>query len=256
MLHAVLNRKLDESIPEPQRLEDALTSTVFGSLVWAEAWELVARWLALPSAALEKASSNDCWFWPKLAFAEPDVVLRMGNVLIVVEAKYRSGRHDRVVAQEGAEPTLCDQLQLQHRCIATPRDRRKPYPEPVERAIRECALVQRFIVDRGHRRARREFEESKVLLRDANLDLITWQDLFRLFTDPGVPHPRWVSDLVAYLQMLGLDSFDGIRMPATAASALQSISGWRLQHQRHGLYEAVGSVTSMRVQELHSWRAG
>ena len=32
MLHAVLHHKLDETTPEPQRLEDALTSTVFGTL--------------------------------------------------------------------------------------------------------------------------------------------------------------------------------------------------------------------------------
>lgn len=30
MLEALLHRTLDESIDEPQRLEDALTSTVFG----------------------------------------------------------------------------------------------------------------------------------------------------------------------------------------------------------------------------------
>ena len=32
MLHAVLHHKLDETTPEPQRLEDAITSTVFGTL--------------------------------------------------------------------------------------------------------------------------------------------------------------------------------------------------------------------------------
>ena len=47
MLHAVLHGKLDESVPEPARLEDALTSTVFGALVWTGSWDLLAGWLAV-----------------------------------------------------------------------------------------------------------------------------------------------------------------------------------------------------------------
>jgi len=38
MLHALLHGKLDEAEPMPQRFEDVLTSTVFGTLVFAEAW--------------------------------------------------------------------------------------------------------------------------------------------------------------------------------------------------------------------------
>ena len=34
MLHAFLHGKIDESLPELDRREDALTSTVFGALVW------------------------------------------------------------------------------------------------------------------------------------------------------------------------------------------------------------------------------
>src|SRR5206468_3570724 len=99
MLHALLHHKLDELIPEPQRREDALTSAAFGTLVLVNAWDMLARWLGVSDDQPVSANS-DCWFWPRLAFAEPDVVLRLGGSLVVVEAKYRSGRNDLVPAED------------------------------------------------------------------------------------------------------------------------------------------------------------
>jgi hypothetical protein len=94
VLHALLHGKLDPAVPEPERREDALTSAVFGMLVSVEALDLVAKWLKVNDWQSEEGLL-DCWFWPRLAGGvEPDVVLRLGSVLIVVEAKYRSGRHD------------------------------------------------------------------------------------------------------------------------------------------------------------------
>ena len=45
MLHALLHGKLDPTVAEPERLEDALTSTVFGTLAIVEAWDLIEDWL-------------------------------------------------------------------------------------------------------------------------------------------------------------------------------------------------------------------
>ena len=45
MLHALLRGKLDERVPEPQRIEDALTSTVFGTLLLAGSADMLASWL-------------------------------------------------------------------------------------------------------------------------------------------------------------------------------------------------------------------
>jgi hypothetical protein len=107
MLHAMLHGKLDETVPEPQRLEDALTSTVFGTLIWLEAWDILARWLEISSGS-RNGESGECWFWPRMAFAEPYVVLRLGDNLVVVESKYRSGRHD-LVAADSDDEDRCDQ---------------------------------------------------------------------------------------------------------------------------------------------------
>jgi len=112
MLHALLHRKLDELVPEPQRREDALTSAAFGTLVLVNAWDMLARWLGVSDeqpASTADLWNSDCWFWPRLAFAEPDVVLRLRDVLVVVEAKYQSGRNDLAPAEDG-DADLCDQL--------------------------------------------------------------------------------------------------------------------------------------------------
>jgi hypothetical protein len=259
MLHALLHRKLDESIPEPQRLEDALTSTVFGTLVWVDAWNMLARWLLPASASTGGLAAADCacWFWPRLAFAEPDVVLRLGNVLVVVEAKYRSGRHDRMALSEEAELTLCDQLELQYRCITTPRDRRRPYSEPLERAIRECALIQAFIVDRSRmRRATSELAESRLLLPNATVNLVTWQDLFRLLNHSSTEPARWSTDLLSYLQIIGLDTFAGISSPTAPSVMLGWIPRWRAQSARSGLRHAVAPLREQSLENLRRWHAG
>lgn len=210
MLHAVLHGKLDELTPEPQRLEDALTSTVFGTLVSAEAWHVLALWLGLQGAVDEaKLVGNDCWFWPRLAFAEPDVVLRIGDVLVVIEAKLRSGRNDLAIQPE-VEENAGDQLLRQYKCIATPPDARVRYTDELESAISERRhLVQVFAVDARQRLLRKEVEESRRRLPDgADLRLITWQSLYALLNRTG--QARWTKDLRAYLERLGLDTFEGI----------------------------------------------
>ena len=53
MLHALLHGKLDAGLSEPHRLEDTLTSSVFGTLVMVGEWELLATWLLQDFAAAE-----------------------------------------------------------------------------------------------------------------------------------------------------------------------------------------------------------
>jgi hypothetical protein len=87
VLHALLHGKVDPAVPEPERREDALTSAVFGMLVLLEAWGLIAKWIKVSDWEPAAEGELDCWFWSRLAGgAEPDVVLRRGSVLIVIEA--------------------------------------------------------------------------------------------------------------------------------------------------------------------------
>ena len=209
MLHALLHGKLGESNPEPQRLEDALTSTVFGAIFWAEDWNLLEKWLRIPPSSAQRTPTIEYWFWPRLNEAEPDVVFRLGNALVVVEAKYRSDRHDKA-AKAGEDESIGDQLVRQYRSVTRQVPERAQYVEAIEYAISECHLVQIYVVDAGRQRARREIEESKLRLPpNATLNLVTWQSLSRVLNVNSAVNQGWRSDLAKYLRLCGLDIFDG-----------------------------------------------
>jgi hypothetical protein len=261
VLHALLHGKLDPAVPEPERREDALTSVVFGMLIVLEAWNLIAKWLKVGDWQPAAEGELDWWFWPRLAGGvEPDVVLRLGSALIVVEAKYRSGRHDLSAGDEDEERPV-DQIVRQHRAVSPPHDGRSPYPELLERAVRECRLLQAFVVDaRRIRRARREHTESLTRLpKDAAVNLVTWQELYVLLLSPELVRPRWAIDLRTYLRACGLASFQGIRRNMGDSSHLDAISRWRpllVQRTAPTLRAAVSGLASEpAIRELWRWRS-
>jgi hypothetical protein len=228
VLHALLHGKLDPTVAEPERREDALTSTVLGTLVLLEAWEIIGRWLKVADWQ-SAADELECWFWPRLAGGvEPDVVLRLGPVVVVVEAKYRSGRHDLSLDQVDNERPV-DQIVRQHRAVSPPHDSRSPYPDLLERAVRECRVLQVFLVDaRQIRRARREHAESVSRLpKDAQVNLVTWQELYGLLLEPSYSRLRWATDLRAYLRACGLASFRGVRRDLGDAAQLERVVSWK-----------------------------
>lgn len=232
MLHALLHGKLHSTLPEPDRREDALTSTVFGTLVLLEAWGLIGRWLSVPEQQSLDTGTLECWFWPRLAGAvEPDVLLRLGEFLVVVEAKYRSNRHD-LSPDDIDDERPVDQIVRQYHAVSPPHDRRSPYPESLERAVRQCRLLQIFLVDaRRIRHARLEHAESVSLLSKesahATVTLATWQALYDLLLEPDWSRARWAIDLRAYLRICGLASFQGVRRDMPSAEHVQTISHWR-----------------------------
>jgi hypothetical protein len=230
MLHALLHGKLAESNPEPQRLEDALTSTVFGAIFWAEDWKLLEKWLGIPPSSSQRAPIIEYWFWPRLAEAEPDVVFRLGNALVVVEAKYRSDRHDLALKSEEDE-SVGDQLVRQYRSIARPVSERAQYAEGIECAIRDCQLIQLYVVDaRRQPRARREVEESKRRLPpNATLNLVTWQSLSQVLNVNYAVNQGWRSDLAGYLRHCGLDIFSGFSRLHAPEGQLFQIRDWSMR---------------------------
>ena len=90
MLHAILHRKLGLLTPDAQRLEDAVTSTVFGTLALVERWDVLFRWLAGSGEDGGGTISHNMWFWPTLRTPQctviPDVCVRIDGRLFVVEA--------------------------------------------------------------------------------------------------------------------------------------------------------------------------
>jgi len=229
MLHALLHGKLAESNPEPQRLEDALTSTIFGAIFWAEDWKLLEKWLDIPPSSTQRIPVIEYWFWPRLGPVEPDVVFRLRNVLVVVEAKYRSDRHDKSPASEEDE-SVGDQLVRQYESIASPVSQRKQYAEAIECAIRECQLIQLYVVDAGRQRARSEIKESaRRLPPNATLRLVTWQSLTRSLDDNNAVNQGWKSDLAEYLRRCGLDVFSGFSRWHAPEGKLFQICDWRVR---------------------------
>jgi hypothetical protein len=229
MLHALLHGQLDEFNPRPERFEDALTSTVFGAIFWAEDWALLGKWLDIPPSSSQRIPAIEYWFWPRLGSVEPDVVFRLGNVLVVVEAKYRSDRHDKAAKPE-EDDGVGDQLVLQYESIALPVSQRKQYAEAIECAIRECQLIQLYVVDAGRQRARREIDQSKQRLPpNAILRLVTWQLLSRVLNDHNALNQGWRSDLAEYLRRCGLEVFSGFSRRRSPGGELSQILDWSIR---------------------------
>jgi hypothetical protein len=97
---AELKGKLSLSTSEPQdRLEDTLTDAVFTALKYLPR-NILQEWLsqALPpdfAPLIKDAERAHFEFWPYLDGVEPDLTIEIGSLLVVVEAKYRSGFHTK-----------------------------------------------------------------------------------------------------------------------------------------------------------------
>lgn len=258
VIHALLHHKLDEETNGPHRLEDTLTATVFGTLVWMDAWDLLSEWLDVPTP--EQGAATACWFWPRLAGpVEPDVILRIGASLVVIEAKLKSKRSDRArqrnaedADDEAEDPT--DQLVRQHIGITTPMQARQRYPDDLEEAIRDCALIQLYLVNGMRlRHAEREVIQSQNRLPAGHglRSPITWQALSAILTARSAPNFRWKHDLLDYLRMIGLDTFNGISGLHLSAKSAQAKS-WRVPRQRRQNIAEIAA--SPQIRQLRHWR--
>ena len=118
MLYAELHGKLDDKASGLERREDILTSTVFGTLLVAGATKVLVDWLkssrrlaGIPER-LDRHKRKlrlpyeepEYWFWPSLSYAQPDIMLRIGLHLLIVEAKYGSPKGILATDSESAEP--------------------------------------------------------------------------------------------------------------------------------------------------------
>jgi hypothetical protein len=266
MLHALLHAKLDESIPEPQRREDALTSTIIGTLVLVEARHLLADWLTFAESRdgwpLGKVTADrhfDCWFWPRLRGAEPDVLLRMDDRLFLIETKLGSGRHDLSTPEETDEPPVTDQLcrewlAVQPACAADPA-----YLPTIRAAISECQPTLVYVVNqRALRKSRSELRESAAKTPgDADLRIVTWQHLYVLL-DRDAP-TRWVSDLARYLERVDLDAFTGFGKVVDYGADGPELLNWRsgsVSRDTSFLRQIMRPMVEGNelIRQLRSWR--
>ena len=258
MLHAILARKLDESIAEPQRLEDALTSTAIGTLVMVGARSLLAEWLSDAESAdgsqigsLPEDGPFNYGFWPRLAYAEPDVLIRLGDRLFVIEAKLSSGLHGKQVALgDESDESVPDQLERQWRSVNPDSTVWMAYPADMRQAIQKCKITMILLVDaRRIRRAQREFSQSVSLLGNTvDLRILTWQKLFHKLSGNETTQQLagWRRDLCNYLLLCDLESFAGLRTaiarPRAFTESMRQLSNLGFARQHIGLLATVESI--------------
>ncbi len=258
MLYAELHGKLDDSASNHERIEDILTSTVFGTLFLADTGvQVLCEWLgcarrmasdgriAEEIPAIPADSAMQHWFWPSLAEAEPDLLIRLGHKLFVIEVKYQSamgqGDEDGVAAVGHVEvPTkFGNQLARQWRSCSVDSPRFDRYAPDLQAAIAECELTLVYLVSSQHyRRATRELHGSWAEIgpsagKAASLCLLTWQDLHRVLVlrhrRLGGVTPRWVPDLAALLaDRRKLAAFIGFpqSMGQQLGGAAAQVSAW------------------------------
>lgn len=181
VLYAENNGKLVPDGSEHERAEDVLTSTVWGTLFLTGAWDLVIEWLKAArdeqGRGVDLGPSDDepPWFrfWPRLGRVEPDLLLRLGSTLVLIEAKYLSGKSGAGYDEEGDSR---DQLVLQWRSILPTSAVAALYPDGVRDVL--AATTSRSVVylvrARAARKAEMELEASRERLPpDARLYLLT-----------------------------------------------------------------------------------
>ncbi|MFT3695693.1 MAG: hypothetical protein QM831_21325 [Kofleriaceae bacterium] len=237
MLHAELHGKLSSDIGDgAERLEDVLTSTVFGTLFAASAWKIVADWLSRARRGTDTIPqvefSNDAvdyWFWPWLGTAEPDLIVRIGATLVIIEAKYFSGKSGSSTPTELAAST--DQLVREWCAIDIAADSsgydprlREMVTEPATRRI----LI--YLVRRSrYARESAELEQSLAHAPGASMYLLTWEDLDEVLA-PHL-HVRWASELSRYLERRRISAFRGFSRAFTFMPS-RLLPAWKPQRTR------------------------
>jgi hypothetical protein len=236
VLHAELHRKTTEDTERHDVLEDVLTSTVFDTLFILEADVVLRNWLGRargtseePIGPLPTAVDQEYWFWPRLSEAEPDLVLRLGNRLFIIEAKYRSGKSgadadaataedDEVGEADGQSiQRALDQLAREWRSCVPTADGVFVGPAGLGAAVTECAYRALIYLVDGTRwkSAQKDIKESRDREPMGRLLLLTWQDLHivigaYLRGGQGPPREqRWLRHLQTLLENRGLRGFVG-----------------------------------------------
>jgi hypothetical protein len=204
------------------------------------------------------SDSQAYWFWPRLAGAEPDLVVRIGSLLVIIEAKYHSGKSGKgssataTGGDEGHDGK--DQLVREWRACS-PEAARSSYPEALCGAIGSCDRVLIYLVQRRRQaRERQAVEQSLKQEPGARMYILTWEDLDEvLATQGGAP---WMAELRMYLHRRRLTAFRGFDATIEAAITYPKLTAYRYAPSRSGA-DLGGAFTPdalPSLKRLASWR--
>lgn len=242
MLMALLRGKLSR---EQENMEDILTSNVFGMLKYLPPEIGLLPFLAKgetieedrPLAQLANSASGSMaayCFWPRLEeagcrFCEPDVLLRVdgqaGKHLVLVEAKYRSGKSSFADDSGSGDCTTGSGEPLNARPTLVPGQRDEPSKDQLAKewcnlaslARREGPNCKPWLVyltaDFGC--PRESLDESFSPTRDADIRKsvlwLSWRHLWRIVSNKG--ESEICRDLAAMLKRVDLTFYEGISVP-------------------------------------------
>jgi hypothetical protein len=272
VLHAELHGKLDPRAPDLERREDVLTSTTFGTLLIAHSTDLLIAWLnrarrlgpdgrlLKPDFGLEDAPVA-FWFWPPLGNVQPDLVLRIGSRLILIEAKYESRKGGGSTAETDSTFTT-DQLVREWQAIQSNATGIEWYPADLRTAIQTTEPQLIYLVSaRRIAVARREVRQSRDQIRGTTgkepaMWLLTWQDLHEVLTRRWNERPHvssWVFDLARLLserrQLAAFLGFGEASMRFTSHS--ETIRAWADEWRKTVSEGGFGVLEALDVDELH-----
>lgn len=257
MLHLEYRGKLGDE----NKTEDSLTSTVFGTLFTAKATDLLVAWLRCavhldcvghPTADRLDVGPGavDYWFWPRLGGTTPDLLLRVGNCLYIIEAKYHSSKSnlDGCGSKQGSGTgeikytRPADQI-LRQWLAASADAPSAPFYEPdVYLALRECQRHLVYLVSARARVASVEevVESQKEIAAHTRAAvpvwMLTWEDLHRLLAVAirAGSRARWMQELAQVLcESRGLGAFVGFgETPVAAADISLYAEEWAMSWRR------------------------
>jgi hypothetical protein len=258
VLHAELHGKLSADADDAVRREDVLTSTVFGTLLAANAWHILLDWLSRAQSvrdgerlAVAIGDERRYWFWPYLDGAEPDLLLRIGALLAIVEAKYNSGKSGGA-GVEPAEESKDQLVREWHAC--SPAADHARYPRDLCEAIQSCDRALIYLVRRARwAKAIVDARRSSALNADARIYLLTWEDLDEALAP--LREITWI-EMRMYLQRRGLAAFRGFHR-VMAAQPSGALGAWsRVGTVATPGFRAAFSDSSLgRLRDLSSHRA-
>jgi hypothetical protein len=180
------------------------------------------------------SNSQSYWFWPRLDGAEPDLVIQIGSLLVIVEAKYHSGKSGKDSSAAAAGLTerddVKDQLVREWRACS-PQAALSSYPAALRSAIGSCDPVLVYLVQRRRlARERQAVEQSLKQEPGARMYVLTWEDLDEeLAMLVGAP---WMAELRTYLYQRRLTAFRGFHATIGNASTCPKLLAYRYAPSR------------------------
>jgi hypothetical protein len=282
MLFAELHGKLDPNAPDLERREDILTSTVFGTLLVAGAVDLLVSWINSArhlgpdgrsdheALGLSAAQPVKYWFWPSLSGGtQPDILVRIGQRLLVIEAKYGSSKSapsstPEMNGETADDVSASDQLLREWQAIQPSAAGLAWYPGDLRDAIETCErdlvyLVSARRTPSATRELRESHEKIRTILKEnaSRLWLLTWQDLHGLLlrqVESGSPAARWIPELARLLdRRRNLAAFLGFAhvLQETVRQQDDLLVNWANGWSKERFSDALSAFRDVDLREFH-----